>query len=599
MEYKITPERQAFLEARGKTILMACPGSGKTTSIVYKLGQLIGEVSKRSNGYGGVACLSFTNVACDEYRSKFKEFHHSSLSFPHLISTIDSFVTQQIVLPFANVLGIKGILRINNEVDILKNLYAVTYEKNGKIEKGIHPALIKFAKLVHQKAPEECKLDITGCFWKNKKLTDKTEIEYAKECFKIRLEKGVITSQDALFIAYNILRKEQEIAKSLALRYPYIIIDEAQDTTALQMEIFTILRNSGVLNMEFVGDLAQSIYGWNNAKPELLENLSNGTEFNTLHFTECRRSVQHIIDFYSRLRIAGLPKINSCDVYNKNCPIIVYRYDEDDECGVIRNFNEKCDEYELYERLVLVRGKEELLRISGYQKKLDLWKSSVPYYLIEAQIYYQEGNFNQSIRRLRDVWSDCVFSKYPSMGKRTFDEAIDTIENNALLLDVVKSLPSLENTIEDWEIYASQLLKSSFQLKEIPSFERKSKMQGYEMKSLIKEKMSNYFGISNDASDYRSQVHTIHAVKGASVDAVLLFLSKTHNVNTISLEDFPNKNVFLQNMTESQRLIYVACSRAKQFLALAVPSEITEDQITEKLGNDVIIKSPNVQLELF
>ena len=125
------------------------------------------------------------------------------------------------------------------------------------------------------------------------------------------------------------------------------------------------------------------------------------------------------------------------------------------------------------------------------------------------------------------------------------------------------------------------------------------RIQGYVMKSLIKEKMSNYFGISNDALDYRSQVHTIHAVKGASVDAVLLFLSKTHNVNTISLEDFPDQNVFLHNMTESQRLIYVACSRAKQFLALAVPSEITDDQITGKFGNEVIIKSPNVQLEIF
>ena len=37
MEYEITPQRQAYLDARGYTILNACPGSGKTTSIVKKL----------------------------------------------------------------------------------------------------------------------------------------------------------------------------------------------------------------------------------------------------------------------------------------------------------------------------------------------------------------------------------------------------------------------------------------------------------------------------------------------------------------------------------------------------------------------------------
>ena len=38
MDYEITSQREAYLNARGHIILMACPGSGKTTSIVYKLG---------------------------------------------------------------------------------------------------------------------------------------------------------------------------------------------------------------------------------------------------------------------------------------------------------------------------------------------------------------------------------------------------------------------------------------------------------------------------------------------------------------------------------------------------------------------------------
>ena len=73
MDYTLTLERRLYFEARGYTILMACPGSGKTTSIAYKMKSIIDELQLTTNGYGGLACLSFTNAACDEYRSKFTD----------------------------------------------------------------------------------------------------------------------------------------------------------------------------------------------------------------------------------------------------------------------------------------------------------------------------------------------------------------------------------------------------------------------------------------------------------------------------------------------------------------------------------------------
>lgn len=115
-------------------------------------------------------------------------------------------------------------------------------------------------------------------------------------------------------------------------------------------------------------------------------------------------------------------------------------------------------------------------------------------------------------------------------------------------------------------------------------------MKGYKMSVLLEESVSSHFGIIEDAVGFRHQVHTIHAVKGATVDAVLLFLSRINNNNTISLSDFPDSGSILHKMKESQRLIYVACSRAKQFLSLAIPSEVSEEQIRTKFGQDVIIE---------
>ena len=66
---------------------------------------------------------------------------------------------------------------------------------------------------------------------------------------------------------------------------------------------------------------------------------------------------------------------------------------------------------------------------------------------------------------------------------------------------------------------------------------------------------------------------------------------------SISLNDFLNKEIKV--MTESQRMIYVACSRASQFLALAVPKSITDEKIKRALdGIDIDIRNINLQGEL-
>ena len=63
MEYEITAERRAYLDARGHTILAACPGSGKTTSIVKKLRDVAQYCETHYGKHAGFACLSFTNKA--------------------------------------------------------------------------------------------------------------------------------------------------------------------------------------------------------------------------------------------------------------------------------------------------------------------------------------------------------------------------------------------------------------------------------------------------------------------------------------------------------------------------------------------------------
>ena len=83
MEYDLTPQRQVYLDARGHTILAACPGSGKTTSIVKKLREVSQYCVERYGKHTGFACLSFTNKACAELKQKYREMHDERLTFPN------------------------------------------------------------------------------------------------------------------------------------------------------------------------------------------------------------------------------------------------------------------------------------------------------------------------------------------------------------------------------------------------------------------------------------------------------------------------------------------------------------------------------------
>ncbi len=117
------------------------------------------------------------------------------------------------------------------------------------------------------------------------------------------------------------------------------------------------------------------------------------------------------------------------------------------------------------------------------------------------------------------------------------------------------------------------------------------------MKEMANVPVEQYHQSNDKDSEYHKNIDTIHAVKGATLDAVLLFLSPDSRGQSISLNDFLNKEIKV--MTESQRMIYVACSRASQFLALAVPKSITDEKIKRALdGIDIDIRNINLQGEL-
>lgn len=601
MDYDITLQRQAYLDARGYTILTACPGSGKTTSIVKKLLTVSRYCEKHYGMHTGFACLSFTNKACAELKQKYREMHDERLTFPNEVLTIDSFIMQYVVLPFWYLCDeCKQRPIVVNEAEILDRIYYNNVQISGKWQQYPVRALRSYTSLMYRKNPSLVSRDKTVFKWNHKTITNVNEIAYCNAAFTYRLEKGFITSSDALWMACDILEQHQGVAKALVMRFPYIIVDEAQDNSELHFELFKLLKRAGLQNLEFVGDICQSIYGFNNARPELLQSMMAEDGWNVLPLSECRRSNQRIINLYSKLKSSDMPAITSHDVEDKGVPIVVYKYDDGNVRDIIRDFNQVCEDYDLPSRIILARGVDKCKELAGI-KDVDFkyWKTEqhLPYLIIDAAFAFDLSDMDYAFRKVRLVLAELLAGNNFEARREFVHEIEHNVDWNARIFGFLKQVPAFSLSFKEWSEQTCILLKEYWELEEMPIFVPYQKQKGYKMKEMANMPVEQYHQSNDKGSEYHRSIDTIHAVKGATLDAVLLFLSSDSRGQSVSLKDFPSSTVRV--MTESQRMIYVACSRARQFLALAVPRSIADEKIRRALvGVEIDIRNINLQGEL-
>ena len=216
--------------------------------------------------------------------------------------------------------------------------------------------------------------------------------------------------------------------------------------------------------------------------------------------------------------------------------------------------------------------------------------------IIDATLAFDLGDLDYAFRKIRLVLAE-LFADNDFDARREFVHEIEhNVDWNARIFGFIKRVPAFSLSFKEWSEQTCMLLKDYWELKEMPIFVPHQKQKGYKMKEMADVPMEQYHQSNDKESDYHRRIDTIHAVKGATLDAVLLFLSSDSRGQSVSLKDFPSNTVKV--MTERQRMIYVACSRARQFLALAVPKSIADEEIRRALvGVDIDIRSINLQGE--
>lgn len=583
MEYELTDERRRYIEAKGFSILTACPGSGKTTSIAYKLGVLNDCKSNR------VISLSFTNNAVAELIDTYECLYGSRIAFPHVISTIDSFLSQYIVLPFWYL--IPGLKQRPTIMDDTKDasLYERPYKgKDGKLHSGFYTRLTdEQRKFYYSHKDKEYSIIRPESYCYGNLIIEAPEGNVvARHIINRRLNLGILTSADVEYYSKYILSQHPVIAHALAKRFNYLIMDEAQDMSKIQFEIIQLLINGGLQNVELVGDLRQSIYAWRNAYPEMFRKFLNDNKWDQLQFIHNRRSTQTIIDQYNKIKEKQDPEIRSHKVQSLGLPIYVYHFDEGNEQKLIQHYINVCESHNLHQRKIICRGTDQYKELSGNEDAKSCWKSSIPTLIIKSYDEFSRGDISESIKTMKYVYS-IINDKYKknstsNSGKNEFVSTLSSLEENPLdiskLLLFLRKLPSSTLSVEKWQSDVQSLIEQHFNFGVgTIDFEIKQRMDHCKMKDVKQTAVCDFFNIK--FNPYASEVSTVHKVKGLTFDACLVFLKQNQATN-LSLELFSNA----KKLKERHRLLYVACSRPRQLLALAIPKSEPKEKIDKYIN---------------
>ena len=253
-------QKEAVQSTKGPVLLLAVPGSGKTTVLVTRLGYMI---YCKNIPPERILTVTYTVAATKDMSERFAVRFGEDMAKRLEFRTINGICARIIQYygrrigktPFELVKDEKAttgmLIRICQDHGMgyptesdLKNVRTlITYIKN---------MMLNEEEL--QKLEEESDIRIVGI--------------YREYCRQMR-EQKLMDYDDQMLYAYNILRKDLGVLAYFQNRYPYICVDEAQDTSKIQHAIIALLA-AGTGNLFMVGDEDQSIYGFRAAYPEAL-----------------------------------------------------------------------------------------------------------------------------------------------------------------------------------------------------------------------------------------------------------------------------------------------------------------------------------------
>lgn len=580
---------QAISHIDGPAMVLAGPGSGKTTVITHRIKNLIEKAKVCPEN---ILVVTFTKAAAISMQKRFFALTDSGKDRQVTFGTFHSVFYK--ILRNSGMYGTGEILSERQKMDYIREIivrYGICPDNISELSQNIINEIgnVKGNMLnVEEYEPSCCK---------------KENFIKVYKTYVLELKKdGRMDFDDILRECYLMLSENPTILNQWRSLYKYILIDEFQDINSIQMNIVELLARP-LNNIFVVGDDDQSIYGFRGARPEIMiefKNYYTNAEFIVLDVNY--RSTQSIINVAEKVIKNNSTRLEKCarsDNNRKFQPDIRKFRNQMEELKFIVK---KIKEYEsrgimLSQMAILVRNNNQIQEISNFlknrkievlggKKRNNIYNGMVAkdvlayvkgalkfdgrcfnedliYILNKPQRYISRQvvlSANMNIAHIRKIYNNNIdsFLFHIEMIRKLPPQAAVSYIRNGAGYDEYLRLYAIENNIP-----MSGLLKQLEQLgQECGKFNTLEQwMTSIEEMQYGEER---YFDKNNTLEDNSSlnnkiNIMTMHSSKGLEFKVVFILDANQGIIPT-------SKALRERDFEEERRLFYVAMTRAIDYL---------------------------------
>lgn len=351
---------QAISHMDGPAMVLAGPGSGKTTVIIHRIKNLIEKAEVRPEN---ILVVTFTKAAAISMQKRFSTLMNGGKGQLVTFGTFHSVFYK--ILRKSRRYEATEILSERQKTDYIREIigrYGISSNDISELSQNIINDIgnIKGNMLNAQEYEPSC--------------CKKEDFIKVYNAYNLELKKdGKMDFDDILRECYLLLCENHTILEQWRELYKYILIDEFQDINRIQMNIIELLA-SPLNNIFVVGDDDQSIYGFRGARPEIMIEFKDYyPEAELIVLNVNYRSTQSIINVAGRVIENNKTRLDKCAHANNDKdfqPDIRKFRNQVEELKFVVS---KIKEYEnqgisLSEMAILVRNNSQIQEISSFLK---------------------------------------------------------------------------------------------------------------------------------------------------------------------------------------------------------------------------------------
>lgn len=588
-------QKQAVNCVVGHTLLLAVPGSGKTTVLVSRIANLI---LNHSVDPKNILTITFSRETAKDMNKRFSKLFASEMKSLPEFHTIHSFC-YNVMIFYSKVK--------NRKMPLL-------FSQAGKSQKQLLREIYHSITKMYLSDDLLDNIILNICFAKNKMISTQKlkkiddEINNFTKIFseyeKYKKENSLIDYDDMLVYTYQILIKLPKIFDYISKKYSHINIDEAQDTSLVQHKIIKLLSKNATVFM--VGDEDQSIYSFRGASPEQLLDFSKNYEnAKIIKMEQNFRSNKDIVvqsNFFIKQNKKRYPKEMFCENENKNSIAIlklvdynrqyenvvefVKKYSETQTIGIlyrnndtaiplINEFNKEKIGFYLKEQnstfftSYVIKDIFAFIALSKNGKNIDAFK----------QIYYKCGLNKLALEFVQkniDDFNNVFRCASKFLGLKDFQQQQMRCYSSSIAL-VHKLSP--KNAIDficselGYDKYIHNMMKDGFSKTNVKQKLNTLRCLANDVKTFdeYEKNLENLYKSmkNNTYSNQKSNVilSTLHSAKGQEFDRVILLDMIKDVIPTADALD-EEKMGNSKDIENETRLFYVGITRAKTSLTI-------------------------------